>query len=97
MKRRIPAKWVRIVRKHIDRLRAAENFGDFLKLNPGHPEALKGKNRGEYSLRVTGNVRLILLPVDSGDAVMICEEIEIEGVLNINGLLNELICLNSGK
>ena len=85
MKKRIPAEWVRTVKKHLDHLRAADTFGDFLKLNLGHPEPLKGKDQGKYSVRITGNVRLIMLPSETGDAVMICEEIEMEGVVDYHG------------
>ena len=85
MKKRIPAEWVRTVKKHIDRLRAADTFGDFLKLNLGHPEPLKGKDQGKYAVRITGNVRLIILPSETGDAVMICEKIEMEGVVDYHG------------
>ena len=85
MKKRIPAEWVRTVKKHLDHLRAADTFGDFLKLNLGHPEPLKGKDQGKYSVRITGNVRLIMLPSETGDAVMICEEIEMDGVVDYHG------------
>lgn len=85
MKKRIPANWVRTVKKHIDRLKAADTFGDFLSLNLGHPEPLKGKDIGKYSIRVTGNVRLIVRPSDDGKSVMICEEITMEGVVDYHG------------
>ena len=60
-------------------------FGDFLKLGLGHPELLIGNNAGKYSLHVTGNVRLILKPNDTGDTVMICEEVVMEGVVDYHG------------
>lgn len=85
MKKSIPADWVRTIKKHMDRLRAAETFGDFLKLNLGHPEPLKGKDPWKYSVRITGNVRLIMRPNETGDAVMICEEVEMEGVVDYHG------------
>ncbi len=85
MKKSIPADWVRTIKKHTDRLRAAETFGDFLKLNLGHPEPLKGKDSGKYSVRITENDRLIMQPDETGDAVMICEEVEMEGVVDYHG------------
>ena len=85
MKRKIPADWVRTIKKHIDRLRASATFGDFLSLNLGHPEQLKGKHADKWSVRVSGNVRLIMKPNETGDAVMICEEIEMEGVVDYHG------------
>ena len=85
MKKKIPEDWVRTIKKHIDRLKAADTFGDFLKLNLGHPEPLSGKDEGKYSVRVTGNVRLIVKPCDNGKAVMICEKIVMEGVVDYHG------------
>ena len=85
MQKKIPFDWVRTIKKHMDRLKAAECFGDFLKLNLGHPEPLKGNMVGKYSLRVSGNVRLIIEPDVKGAAVKICEEIEVEGVVDYHG------------
>ncbi len=85
MKKSIPADWVRTIKKHIVRLQAAPTFGDFLKLNLGHPEPLKEKDSGKCSVRITGNVRLIMCPNETGYAVMICEEVEMEGVVDYHG------------
>lgn len=85
MIKKIPVEWVRAVKKHVDRLRAASTFGDFLKLNLGHPEQLKGKSEGKYSVHITRNVRLILEPSEKGDAVKICGTVQIEGVADYHG------------
>lgn len=86
MKRKIPDTWVRTVKKHVDRLCAADNFGDFLALNLGHPEPLQGKKDiGKYSLHITGNVRLIIKPDDRKETVMICKIVEMEGVVDYHG------------
>lgn len=85
MKKKIPAEWVRTVKKHVDRLHAAETFGDFLKLNLGHPEALQGQNAGKYSVHISGNARLILLPIENGKSVMLCDVVEMEGVVDYHG------------
>ena len=85
MKRKIPSDWVRSIKKHLVRLHAAAVFGDFLKLNLGHPEPLKGKNEGKYSLHITGNVRLIIEPSDKGEAVKICKVVQIKGVADYHG------------
>ena len=85
MKKKLPAEWVRTVKKHIDRLKAADTFGDFLALRLGHPEPLRGENLGKYSLRITGNVRLIIRPGDDERTVVICEEIVVEGVVDYHG------------
>ena len=85
MRKKIPFEWVRTIKKYMDWLRAADTFGEFLALKLGHPEALHGKDLGKYSVRVTANVRLIMKPNEKGDAVMICEEIEMEGVVDYHG------------
>jgi len=86
MGKKIPLDWVRTIKKHVDRLKAADTFGDFLKLGLGRPEPLKGKkDAGKYSLRVTGNVRLIVKPSDNCTTVMICEEVLMEGVVDYHG------------
>lgn len=85
LKRKLPADWVRTIKKHLDRLIAAETFGDFLALGLGKPEQLTGYKQIRYSIRVSGNVRLIVEPNATQDTVMICEEIEIEGVSDYHG------------
>lgn len=85
MKKTIPVEWVRTIKKHIDRLIAADTFGDFLTLGLGHPEPLKGKDNGKYSIHITGNVRLIVRPSDDGKTVVLCEELVVEGVVDYHG------------
>lgn len=85
MQQQIPFEWVRTIKKHMDRLKAADTFGDFLKLGLGRPEPLSGYEQVRYSLRVTPNVRLIIEPNATMDTVMICEEIEVEGVCDYHG------------
>ena len=85
MKKKIPVEWVRTIKKHFDRLKAVDTFGEFLSINLGHPEPLTGKDEGKYSVRVTGNVRLIIKPSIDGKAVTICEEISMEGVVDYHG------------
>jgi len=85
MQRKLPAGWVRTIKKHIDRLTAAEYFGDFLKLGLGKPEQLSGYKNIRYSLHVAPHVRLILEPKAHQDTIMICTEIEVEGVSDYHG------------
>ena len=85
MKKELPSDWVRTIKKHIDRLSAAECFGDFLKLGLGKPEQLKGYKNIRYSLHVAPHVRLIIEPDANQDTIMICEEIEVEGVSDYHG------------
>lgn len=45
MKQTLPFEWVRAIKKHMDRLEAAECFGDFLKLGLGQQNNLKVMHR----------------------------------------------------
>lgn len=69
----------------MDNLRAADCFGDFLKVGLGKPEQLTGYEQIRYSLRVSANARLIIEPNATLDTIMICDEIEIEGVCDYHG------------
>ena len=62
MQRKLPFEWVRTVKKHMDRLRAAECFEDFLRLGLGKPEQLEGYQQIRYSLHVAPHARLIIEP-----------------------------------
>ncbi|MBQ9564290.1 MAG: hypothetical protein IJU98_01765 [Synergistaceae bacterium] len=85
MQRKLPFEWVRKIKKHIDYLMAAENFGIFLAVGLGHPEPLVGHNGERYSLRVSDNVRLIIRLNPGQGLVETCEEFEIEGVCDYHG------------
>ncbi len=85
MQKKLPIDWVRAIKKHIDRLEAADCFGDFLALGLGKPEQLIGYKKIRYSLHITPNVRMIIEPNATEDTVMICEEIEVEGVSDYHG------------
>ncbi len=85
MQKRLPLEWVRTIKKHVGHMIAADTFGDYLKLGLGHLEPLKGENAGKYSVRVTGNVRLVFRPDNEGKSVEICEVTEIEGVVDYHG------------
>lgn len=80
LKKKLPADWVRAIKKHLNNLEAANCFGDFLKLGLGRPEQLTGYDHIRYSLRISANARLIIEPNATQDTIMICNEIEIEGV-----------------
>ena len=55
MQKKLPFEWVKTIKKHMDRLKAAECFGDFLKLRLGKPEQLEGCESIRYSLHVAAN------------------------------------------
>ena len=85
MQKKLPYEWVRTVKKHMNRLEAAECFGDFLKLGLGKPEQLTGYEAIRYSLHIASNARLIIEPNATQDTIMICTEIEVEGVNDYHG------------
>lgn len=85
MQQKLPYQWVTAIKKYMGYLEAMECFGDFLKAGYGKPERLSGYPKLRYSLHVTPNVRLILEPNAKQDTVMICTEIEVEGVTDYHG------------
>ena len=85
MKKKLPFEWVRSIKKLMDQLKAADNFGTFLSLRLGRPERLSGYKRITYSLHISANVRLIIELNAAEDEVKICEEIEVEGVSDYHG------------
>ena len=85
MQKKLPLEWVKMIKKHINRLEAAECFGDFLKLGLGKPEQLQGYKQPRYSLHVAPHVRLIIEPNAEQDTIMICNEVKVEGVSDYHG------------
>lgn len=85
MQKKLPFEWVKTIKKHMDRLRAAECFEDFLMLGLGKPELLEGYQHMRYSLHVAPNARLIIEPNATQDTVMICTEVEVKGVSDYHG------------
>lgn len=85
MKKKIPIEWVRTIKKHLNNLEAADNFGIFYSLGLGHLEALNGYPFPTYSLRITPNVRMIFEVKADQNEIMICEEISVEGVCDYHG------------
>lgn len=85
MQKKLRPEWVRTIKKHINHLEAADCFGDFLKLGLGKPEQLTGYKKTRYSLHVSANVRLIIEPNVEQNEVMLCTEVEVEGVCDYHG------------
>ena len=84
LKRKLPFEWVKKIKKLVTYMEAAEKFGDFLSLQLGKPERLTGYEM-RYSLHIDRNVRLIIEPIADGESVLICSEVEIEGVCDYHG------------
>ena len=76
---------MRSIKKLIDYLKAADNFGIFLSVGLGKPERLVGYEQITYSLHISANVRLIIELNAEMDTIKICEELEVEGVSDYHG------------
>lgn len=85
MKRKLLYDWVRTVKKQMDRLEAAENFGDFLAVGLGKPEQLKGYETVRYTIHVTPSLRLIIELNTAQDTVRFCSQLEVKGVSDCHG------------
>ena len=85
MKKLIPNDWVRTIKKHLDRLEAAECFGDFLDLGLGKPEYLQGYEDVRYSLHVAPNVRLIISLDTEPENVRERTKVVVKGVCDYHG------------
>ena len=85
LKKELPNDWVRTIKKHMDRLEAAECFGDFLDLGLGKPEYLHGYEGVRYSLHVAPNVRLIISLDTEPENVRECTKVVVKGVCDYHG------------
>lgn len=78
----------RIVKKRCDQLRAAENFNRYLSFGLGKPHLLRGDLKGCYGIHITGNIRLIVVPVSEGldsQSLLECSTVIIKGVMDYHG------------
>lgn len=85
MKKKLSAEWVRTIKKHLNNMEAAENFGIFLSLGLGHPEQLTGYSTPTFSIRITPNVRMIIEVKAEQSEIMNCNEVEVKGVCDYHG------------
>lgn len=89
MKRKLNPEWVKPIKKHINNLEAADNFGIFLSLRLGKPEPLSGYKFPTYSLHISANVRLIIelqsTENENEDEVKNCECLIVKGVCDYHG------------
>ena len=85
LKKILPTDWVKAIKKHMDRLEAAECFSDFLSLGLGRPEQLSGYADIRYSLRIAANARLIIALDATKDTIETCTEVAVEGVIDYHG------------
>lgn len=82
------------VKKRVNQLMAAKNFGDYRKTGLGKPHFLSGNLKGCVAISLTGNLRLIIMPViDVSDFKYVdrCEKLIIKGVVDYHGQKEEWI------
>lgn len=94
MLKKIGKNMTRSVKKHIDNLKAANNFSIFLALGLGKPHSLTGKLLGCYALSVSANYRLIIQPKSedlSPESLKKCDTIVVKGVEEYHAKKNEWI------
>ena len=85
MQKTIPYEWVRTIKKHLNHIEAADSFGVLMSLGLSNLEQLKGYSKPTYSLKITGNVRLIFEVKSEQDNVKECKDIEVKGVCDYHG------------
>lgn len=85
MQKELQLDWVKTIKKHMNRLSAAENFKTFMSLGLGKPEILENTSEILCSLHVSPNVRLIIELKTTKEDVMSCEEIVVKGVCDYHG------------
>ena len=84
----LPYEWVKTIKKHIDRLRAAEYWSDFLTIGLGKLEQLTGYKNPTFSLHIIANVRLIFELQCEVSSKESCDSIIIIGVCDYHGTKN---------
>lgn len=68
--------------QRIGELKASQNFGNALKIRSMRLHPLHGKLEGKYGADLTGNYRLILLPVGDNIEIEKIEEVSLEEVMD---------------
>ena len=88
LQKKIGKEKAKTIKKHINNLKASNNFGIFLSLGLGKPHSLTGNHQGEYGISVTANERLIIEPVCdnlSMEMLKLCDTIIVKGVEDYHG------------
>jgi len=92
MKKKLKIEHIKMIVKRVNELKAFNNFQELLNSSIGKPERLT--NSEYYSLRIDKNYRLIIKPVIkvySAEEFLMCESIEIKGVVDYHGGKNNWI------
>lgn len=86
MKKRLNPEWVRILRRRLAELESFPSFGAYLRQGTGHPHAIHELGPYGHGVRITRNVRLIVLAVaDSAEAVPGATSCIVKGVADYHG------------
>lgn len=88
MKKEIGLEMTKAIKKKYNQIIAFSSFSALLESRIGKMESLSGDKKGNYSLRLTANYRLIVAPNTSDRSVellSICDRIIIKGVMDYHG------------
>ena len=75
---------LKIIKRRILELRAADTFSDYLKIGLGRPHLLTGDFKGYYAARLDANKRLIFKQIYENKQ-MDCTKVMIKGVIDYHG------------
>ncbi len=82
------------IKKRLDQLKAASNFGVYLSTGLGKPHPLSENLKGYYGITITGNVRLVVRPKAESlepEVLQECDTVVVKGVTDYHGRKNEWI------
>lgn len=74
---------LKIIKRRILELKAADTFSDYLKIGLGRPHLLTGDYKGYYAIRLDANKRLIFKPIYENTKD--CTKVMIKEVIDYHG------------
>lgn len=83
-----------MIKRRINEIAAAENYGDYERIGIGNPHLLDGDLEGCFAVNVSRNYRLIARPcveAYTAQAAAVCKKVIIEGVVDYHGKRTWLI------
>lgn len=88
MQRKIGKELTRTIKRRINQLYAATNFGNYITARIGFPHRLTGSLNEYYAISVSNNFRLIVKPDSENlefEALKRCKVVKIVGVVDYHG------------
>lgn len=84
----------KIIKRRINEISAAENYGDYERMGIGNPHLLDGDLKGCFAVNISRNYRLIARLCVEGHmstTTAACKKVIIEGVMDYHGQRTWLI------